>query len=755
MAPITRRSQSGSGVGKKVHRKPRVHKDPSDNWTLLERQGRNASAEEDMMDEEPRQEPTPAAEDESINVDDAVNPLREMAERVGQEVERFAEKLDSFFSELLPDSTDRFDAAHELVLKFKGIADDTVEDLKRSHKRELAEQLKQEWSEHTRIVAASNAIRPFTNTRSSALSRKKAEQVQSLRKWQQEADLWQLFLLMLELHPFESEAQARRAEREKKLHRMGLPHRYTSEGDLWERFMEEDDLARERYEIKMWLERTADHQESDMQGIVEELEAKAGKGKGLWSSGWLHTREKIKGEKRLRSWPNGADSPLPQIRRSDNNDLLITTLDPDAPQRQQRTLEKQDTYFERAMWIACWEMLRRGRSFQDICEWFEERTEGWRAVCIGKAWDNTEPAASSAAWRHLCLLLSQSGGVSDYEAACFGLLGGSIKAVEKVCRTVDDHLYAYYNAILMQQFEQYVLAVCPDKATPQPWRRTLVDETVVDSDQGAQAISNLIARLRQKPSTKNEADRPMKIIQSYLLADEVGSLIHTVGVALSETASLQRAENLIFRHDADQITDGVQMPEVDVALDAQALRIAAHMSIVHRVLSPGHLEGNEQLEDDNVLVAYIQELRAAFKRDPIPLYAARLEVNRATAVMGEVLQDVTEPAEQKRMLSLLQDYGFDTMAVLRKQLESVMDRMFSRDYSSQYVDVPLQILEQTGEEKLHPGLRIIAGFLPDEISSDDETLVRCLQWFQLVKGGWDVTFEALALTLRCCLGRSS
>ena len=320
----------------------------------------------------------------SGTVDEAVAPLRAMADRVGREVETFAQTLDKFFEDL-PTRDNRFEAAFELVLRFRDIANDVVQDMKTRHDRELREQLRKEWSEQARASPNSAAPGPLASSSTTALSTRKAEQIKELRSWQQEADMWDLFRIMLELHPFEDDAPHRQQEIGEKLARLGPPHRYTSETDIWERFMLEDNLARERDQIKQWLERTAQHQQSDLGSIVEDLEAKAGGGKGLWSSGWLHTRERIKGEKRLRPWPDATALPLPQIKRSDNNEPLVTTLDPDAPNRQQRTVEKPDAYFERAIWIACWEMLRRGTSWAEICDWCEERKEGWRAVAIGAA----------------------------------------------------------------------------------------------------------------------------------------------------------------------------------------------------------------------------------------------------------------------------------------------------------------------------------------------------------------------------------
>ncbi|KAK3691115.1 Nucleoporin nup84 [Vermiconidia calcicola] len=749
MAPIQRTaSQANAGIGRKVHRKRVTRREPSDSWNLLNHQGMNPNADDIFMQNEAENH-SPTVE-EPPDVEEAVGPLREMAERVGKEVETFAQTLDEFFEDL-PTATSRFDAAHELVSQFKGIAERAVDELKGRHERDLREELKKEWSEQARISAVSSAPQPAASSRSlSSLSAWKAKQVQDLRQWQQEADIWDLFRMMLELHPFESGAQDQQTDQEQTLDRLGPPHRYTSEADLWQRFIAEDRLGKERYQIKEWLERTAIHQNSDLQGIVEELEKKAGRGKGLWSSGWLETRERIKGEKRKRSWPNAADSPLPQIRRSDNQELLTTTLDPDAAQRQQRTLEKPDAYFERAIWVACWEMLRRGSSWQDVCEWCEERKEGWRAVCMGMVMDSTEPAASTAAWRRMCRLASQSDGATEYEAAVYGLLGGDLKAVRDVCRSVDDHFYAHYNSALLQQFEGYVLKTCPGKAPPQQWRRNDVDDSLQDPKRAEEAIKDLIQRLRKGSTTSNESAKPMKIIQSYLLADEVGSMIHTVGACIAETASLHGLEDMIFLRDREAPQDGVILPETEVALDPRALRIATHMSIVHRILSPEYLaglDGDELHEDENVLVAYIQALRAAGKRDLIIIYASKLRREQYIFVLGQMLQDITDSNERTRILSLMQKADLDVVSILNEQLKWVV----SHSLGGEYVRQPLRILEDTEETKLHPGQRIDVEFLPNEILPEDEAVVRCLQWFQQLQGEWKITFDALALALRRCL----
>ena len=696
--------------------------------------------------DEPEEERAPITNG-SADIDAAVEPLREVADRVGSKVEDFAILLDGFLTEL-PTVANKFDAVHDLVSRFKDTAARVVHDLKKTHELELRDYMKREWSEQARISTASTAQKSLGASASSSIGTRRAEQIKELRQWQQEADIWDLFRLILELHPFEADAQALRAEREEELTKLGPPHRYTSERELWNRFILEDDVARERYAIKLWLERTAEHQQSDMQGVLEVLEAKAGRGKGLWSSGWMDTREKIKAQKLIRNWPSEADAPLPQIRRTDNNELVVTTLDPDAPARQNRTLEKPDVYFERAMWIACWEMLRRGMDWDEVCAWCEERKEGWRAVCLGGPRDEADPNWSGAHWRWVCSRAVREPGSNEYETAVLGLLAGNAKAVEKVCTSVDDFLYAFYSANLSRQFDNYVFKACPTKAIPSEWRDVAQTEFPQSVEQVDEAIGELVQKLRQRPATKDESAQPMKIIQSYLLADEVGSLIHTVGVAVVKTSRLHGDEDILFRGE-DVAQDAVSFPELEVALNPQTLRIAAHMSIMFSILNPGHLQGDELSEDENVLVAYVQALREAGKRDIVPLYASRLQRDRYVTALSRSLQDVTSEKEQKDYLSIIREFDLDIVAIMTEHLNVVM----AKPIRGESAGGPLRILERTEETKLHPGRTIMVNFLPEGYSQEDKAVVNSLSWFQLIPGGWKVTFEALSLAVRKCLGK--
>jgi nuclear pore complex protein Nup107 len=743
MPPVTRRAQSGGIAKKPATRKQRapVTRNTSSSWDWVD--PNDAEVEPEPGDDVRESvEINDAASDQSASdVEEAVRPLREMADRVGREVENFAIEFDKFLG-TLPRRHDRYDAAKDIVRLFRMIAEEAVDGLKKTAEKESREQLRREWADGAKLSAL-DGTRAAQSSFGGVVRSMKAEKVKELRQWQQEADIWQLFYLVLN---FWYNRDARREENQTLLRESAVPHRYTPEKTLWQRFLLENEIAREYSMYKEWLESTADHQESDLNGIVQELEARSGAGSGLWAKGWLHTREAIKGEKRKRTWPSPGDSVQPQLRSASGTDILITTLDPDAPTRQDRALEPQDKYFEQAIWIACWEMMRRGKPWDEVKEWCEERSEGWRAAILAPTAEGDD-SLCNAAWRKMCYLASESGCSSDYEAAVYGLLGGNVKAVQKVCRTVDDHLFAHYSCTLVRQFDLYLQKCYPARVPSFAGRHQGRAEDVLDSEEKAQQIiSSFIVQLRSGATTSDEAVQPMKLLESYLLANEVESLTQSVGTACSDLDQLNpgsaSAINLVRPPQPSMLA------EAAVALDKQTLRIVAHMYLVLTSIDK-EPQPEEYIDaEENVLIAYIQALRAAGKRDHTVLYASRLREGRAVIAMARVFEDISNAREQQEMLGLMKEYELDSVEVL----DELLARLLATTLRPQdNADKPLTILEDCEAGRLYPGRRIIDGFLDEGMDEEDVKILRTLQWFQLLPGHWALTFRALAKVLVGCL----
>lgn len=749
MAPTTRSSRAS--VAKSVSRKPRPDRSgPTNEWSFSNRQAATARGEaEEDEDEDEDDEPLAI---ENGEPDVQMDSLRALADRVGKEVESFAETLDQFMDHL-PTVQDRYDAAHDLALDFKAIAEKSVEDLKKTHGREQRLLLRKEWGEDARISTMKGSRPVFEPTLSTsfgggAMAAKKRQQVEELRRFQEEADTWELFRLVLELH-HNPNAAALAQEKHEKLQRLGNVHRYTSENELYDRFLIENDLARERALIKTWLEQTAEHQRSDLQGIVEELETRAGSKAGTWSRGWMHTREKIKAEKRLRTWPTPDSSPLPQINRSDNKELLATSLDPDAPGRQNRALEKEDAFVERVLWVACWEMLRRGKPWSEVCDWCEERKEGWRAVAMGKALA-TSDTASNVAWRKICYIASQSGAVEDYEAAVYGLLGGNVDAVKKISRSVDDHMYAHFSAVLTHQFDRYLLENFPSRVPEALSKRGLLDESVFNPAQAQADISNLVRRLRKDASTHSETVFPFKMLQSYLLNNDIDSAIHTVGWAAQEVQGPNGDKRDIFDRVQALLKEQPDAPEASMVTEPHSLRILAHIAIVIQTLRGGRtLPEEEQAAEDHVIDAYIHVLRAAGKRDMIPLYASLMQKERYRCTMARVMEDVRASSERGIMIDLMLGRGMEVVDTLDFLYVNTLTNLMAVKAHVRGVN----ILEPYTEKDHWPGQRIKLGSLPSQVGEYEDEFVMSLQWLQRLKGYWMETFYHFGMALRKLLSK--
>ena len=237
--------------------------------------------------------------------------------------------------------------------------------------------------------------------------------------------------------------------------------------------LEIDPILKERRAIMQWLQTNA-ASGPDIDELSRELQQNADRG-DIIAHGWLHTRSKIKLRKTMTAWPHLLERQSPNMAASHVSSTgapLVTHLDPDAVTRQGRKLEPQDDYFERAIWLGCFEHLRRGSTMATIRDWCQERTEMWRAVAMsglllpadGRESLADMPAASLALWRRICMSLARNGGADDYERAVYGLLSGDVASVEKVAKKWDDYMFASYNALVRSRIDTFLLGQCPPEA---------------------------------------------------------------------------------------------------------------------------------------------------------------------------------------------------------------------------------------------------------------------------------------------------
>lgn len=670
-----------------------------------------------------------------------------MADRVGREVDHFAETLDRFNDRLR--GQDAYDAAYDLTVGYKEFASGMVKKLKKRHDAQRVNEMKNEYGKRitqSPIRSSSLSGAPGPVTHNDGDEDMPAEtSLDTLRQWQAELDTWELFRVMLELR-YSPNTKNRQQEKEARLAQLGTPNTYTSDAELWERFTIENDTARERHLVLKWLQGAANHGESDVDAIADELEKKSGRGTGIWFNGWMETRERIKGAKRMRVFSTASSDAL-DVKRTHSNEPLVSSLDPDAPTRQYRVLEKADEYSERALWMTCWEMLRRGHSWSEICQWCAERNQSWRAVSMGASSDSSLDIAlpgfsAGSLWRRMCYGLVQQGSLDEYEAAVYGVLSGDLDSARRVCQSWDDYVFAHYNSLLIGQLEEYLQKNFPDKfASGLATRFPLFDSLRRHGDQ-ADVARTLIRQLTEQSSTSQESQKPLKLLQSSLIANTLTELCKNLALAISDAAWYQTTSTIIAPLRTAAVSPDSQRESV-IFNDYDALRIVTHMVLMLR-------EFHEPLSDsssdpqalDNIIAAYIQFLRAAGKWESTPLYASRMSPIRGIKSLAQTMTDVQDIQEKMRFTKLISVYGMDPVAVLVEQAKYLMEEVLPSRSTGL---ANLKIIESTNEE-IYPGQRVKLDFVAE--GQGGEGIADHLAVFYYMEGHWDICFETLAYACR-------
>jgi len=677
-----------------------------------------------------------------------------MADRVGKEVEKFAERVDHWYTHGNETATAKYHTTLRLVSKFKDHADATVEALKKQNAVENRGELAKDVQRRIQSLAGTPRRSVEDEDEESDLDLTVIPEsisltVQDLRQWQSEAATWDLLRIIIELY-YPAPGVTLEAARKKGSAENKNIYRYTPEIEIWERFILEDDKAKEKQMILKWLEKAADSNESDIESITEQLESESGKGTSTWSSGWLDTRAKIKQEKRLRQldYPLGVD--MPPIKNSDKTQLLATQLDPDAPFRQRRTLEKSDDYYERAIWMACYEMLRRGIPWKEICEWCKERNEGWRGLSMGAAYEHQGDALTCLSgpnvgglWRRMCFALAR-GSTYRYESAVYGLLSGDLASVEAVCRTWDDHLYARYNSLLLSRFDAYLQENYPQRLPSTLTRKFALFNSVEFHGDWENTNRRVIDLLKETKSISAQSKSPMKLIQGSLISRTFEDLVYNLGIALSQMAFSEEFTSTLILP-VDEVTEEYYKR---IGENPHALRIVVHMLLIFEVLGLENVHGTRGHIFENVTVGYIDFLRMARKMDLIPLYAAQLSPLRRANTLGRILPDIRNPAEQKQFLKLMQEYDIEVVDALGEYYEVVLGKSSLGDEKKSIKKY--EILEPTDGE-LWPGQRIKDDFIDLDITPDEAAIIQSVEWYLHLEDHMSTTFVAMTDAMKVFL----
>lgn len=522
---------------------------------------------------------------------------------------------------------------------------------------------------------------------------------------------------------------------------------------LLNEFFDSDPVAQERRAVIQWLQTNA-ASGPDIDELARDLQQNADRG-DIIAHGWLHTRSSIKLRKSVTAWPHLLDRQAPSIATTHvNSDGVpaVTQLDPDAPTRQGRKLEPQDEYFERSIWLGCFEHLRRGSSSQVIRDWCQERTEMWRAISTSAiliSADKSEVCldsnlASLALWRRMCYGLAKNGGCDDYERAVYGVLSGDISSVEKIAVTWDDFLFANYNALLRTQLDTFILGRCPPEVSSNLTQTFSAFDAVQFHGDVETLEKRLINSLGSNKQIQNEANEPNKALQASLISKEIAQHLYEQGLVISETTS-QNSSKYLFR--TESVAFDVNQTKFFNSNQHEGLRIVAHIYLLMNLLerleaeepsaAPGVSPDKLRSGQENILAGYTNYLRLAGLQELIPLYCSILEPKRCYEVLSSNLISETHPQHRHTQLKLIKKAGIDVMEFVTNQAWLMYESIGPPGYNFPAKD-SFNII-QPGSPTSRRGRPIKPDFFGEEedvVDPSHENLIRALEWLLLVEETW-------------------
>lgn len=358
-------------------------------------------------------------------------------------------RLDTWYDQSKKNAKSKHDATIKVLGEFRDLAKRNVQDLESLDPTAGPGQLAESKKKEIRRVAQRSDPRdePISFGRSSR-SAPSSESAQELRDWQAELATWELVRVVYDLHVLKPGADPV-GDKRAKLAKAGGVDPLCSKSEVWERFIIGDDEAREKKAVLQWLQQTAKNSENNVDLILEQWAKESRKDIDTYASGWLETKGTIKQAKRAQ----GITGPLPAdtlVHGRDTTEPLVTRLDPDAQTRQKGALERRDVYYEHALWMVAYEMLRRGEPMKKINDWFKDRNQGYRAFMLGASGEDRPAGSPNLATpdfgylhRRTTYLAAKSSSY-PYEAAALGLVSGNFQAVQAISSSWDDHLYSHY-----------------------------------------------------------------------------------------------------------------------------------------------------------------------------------------------------------------------------------------------------------------------------------------------------------------------
>ncbi|ORX93251.1 nuclear pore protein 84/107 [Basidiobolus meristosporus CBS 931.73] len=365
---------------------------------------------------------------------------------------------------------------------------------------------------------------------------------------------------------------------------------------------------------------------------------------------WFHTGKCI-----------GSKSKLGSSFMHSRNENLVTEIDPDAPNRQNKELALEDNMYEKSLVRTLYEYIRRGR-IEDATDLCRESDQPWRAASISGGVYHDDPLlgddvpvgiealeprgnVNRGLWKGTCYQLAKEESLDVYERAMYAALCGDVENLLPVCKSWEDYIWGYYNALIENQVEQnHRNTESAELPIPAFEHMTKEDIFMNIAKSPNEALSAL-------------AKDPYRYIQTMIILSRIDELI----IEMSDTLTAHT---------------GLWQTSEEPPVDPRILRFLTHMVLYLRTL------GIElpAAEANNIIKCYVELLIQLNKNYLVAFYTSKLPEDLQVEVYSTFLAGIEDDAQDRyELIKLAYRYNLDVTKISSRTVEKVFQEAVRDD----------------------------------------------------------------------------
>lgn len=361
---------------------------------------------------------------------------------------------------------------------------------------------------------------------------------------------------------------------------------------------------------------------------------------------------------------------------------LCSAMDPDAPIRTKRSLAHADKEVEIRLFKHLFRFVRAGKldEGQELAQrvgyyWLSASLDGWLphsdpnlddeslgTVAIHQPFEIRPVSGNKKRniWKKICFESSRISGLSSFEKAILGVLGGNLKSVLPVCDSWSDQLWARLRCSIDIKIERGLKSRIPQENRPTS------DDYPQEFYDNYQDIKTIFKSIKdQKLLSPFKEATIHQTVQKFLILNDIDGLLNQLG---------DWCEKLEYDNN---------LAENDGAVSPHFLRFFAHVVLFLRDIK---LVTAEDVRGTKITEAYISLLTRQKLIESVAHYTTFLPRDNQIVSFARLLATIDDRDERKHCLKIAKESKLEIDEITQTVVEIIMaeNNIASESFSSSF-----------------------------------------------------------------------